>query len=943
MALRGLIVWLALLWFAPQLTWATDDTPLQRRSEVRVGRLDNGLTYYIWPNPTPKGEAVWRLFVKSGSLNESDEQRGLAHYLEHMAFNGSRHFAGDAMVRFLERHGAKFGKDLNAHTTFDETVYKLQLPTQGEGMLDSTLLILEDWMHGLTLDAAEVERERGVIQSERLARSNRDGSTNEALVEMLFADSRYAERPTIGDTLVVATATRRELQDYYRQWYRPELMALAVVGDIDADWVEQQIRQRMGGKWAKGGKRLPKLPTWTLPPYAAEEARLATAPHAKEVELTCVLRLPASKGVRCEGDMRDYAMNALCRQLIRRRLAEHDLQGASYRKASIGRSSVVCGGDLWMMSVTLNQDSIARGITDFYAQQQQMWRYGFTTRELQRAKRQLLTSRRQRVEKPSAVASTKLIEELYNDYMRGMCCISDSDELRLMEVHLAEIDSAQVLAWLQGLDAPAETHYLLHGHPALRDQVPSETALLDLIHSVRQQEVSPYLDPIHHDADLPMAPALAQTHIVATDTLPEVQAVRWRMDNGSEVIYRHTVQEAERVPLVVTGFRPIGLYHIDTLDYRTALTASAVIPICGVGEMSQQELADRLTGHPVRMSMLVDKNRTGVSGSGPVDDAELLMRLLYSKWMAPRLDSALCQHVIGQLRKEALSRVETPDDLFNRQRQRLLAGIDYTNRPLTVGEIDSIRVERMLPLWDFFFGSAQGFTFILTGNMATDSVRPLADRWIGALPGGAKEVRLRHTGSSTLSRDTLLMQPTSAEKATVVMTWQERLEGLGLEPSTVALQRLSLALEALQEVTQMRLRAILREEMAKTYSVSVRCEAGLHPMPLDRMSIAFSCQSADVDTLLSVTRQELQRLMDEPSILAPLLEPVKQNLRKKHALEVQKDIWWTGYIRNLIYNHEQAWDFADRYDTEVEALDAVGLADLLRRVLRQPCLIGVKS
>ena len=207
-------------------------TPLKYDEKVVTGKLKNGLTYYIYPNDNPRGEAVYRLFIKAGSVYETERQKGLAHFLEHMAFNGSRNFPADAMVRFLESKGAKFGADLNAHTSFNETVYKLQLPSSDPAMVDSTMMILADWATGLTIDPVEVEKERGVIMSEWLSKKDAKRDANNMLLMALLNNSRYSDRLTIGDTAVIKNCSRNDIADYYKSWYHPSLMAVAVAGDV---------------------------------------------------------------------------------------------------------------------------------------------------------------------------------------------------------------------------------------------------------------------------------------------------------------------------------------------------------------------------------------------------------------------------------------------------------------------------------------------------------------------------------------------------------------------------------------------------------------------------------------------------------------------------------------------------------------------------------------
>ena len=302
---------------------------LQYDKNLIVRKLDNGLTYYIYPNTNPKGEAVYRLFVKAGSVMEKENQRGLAHFLEHMAFNGSYHFPSDGMVRFLESKGAKFGKDLNAHTSFNETVYKLQLPSSNPQMVDSTLTILADWAGGLSIDSMQVEKERGVILSEWLSKRDAKRDSDTAFLLELLNSSHYSERMTIGDTAVIRNCKREDILDYYQTWYHPSLMAVAVVGDINPEQVETLIKEKFG--------KLSSLasPIWKqchIPVYKKEAVKILTNESLKTIELDMIQLLPLSKPVQTAKDYKAYLTRTLLNRLFKMRMNAWAFENPSYRK-----------------------------------------------------------------------------------------------------------------------------------------------------------------------------------------------------------------------------------------------------------------------------------------------------------------------------------------------------------------------------------------------------------------------------------------------------------------------------------------------------------------------------------------------------------------------------------------------------------------------------------
>ena len=383
--MRRIIQIMAVAWLA--LMSATAQ-PLPRDPQLRVGQLKNGLTYYIYPNQTPKGEAVYRLFVKAGSVNERDDQQGLAHFLEHLAFNGTRHFPGDGIVRFLESRGAKFGKDLNAHTSFGETVYKLQLPCADPLMVDSTLTILADWAGGLTIAPDEVEKERGVILSEWLSRGGTQTDNSMKLVMELLNGSLYSRRITIGDTAIIRHATPQTIRDYYQQWYRPELMAVAVVGDVNVAHVERMIREKFGAMGPMGPMSpMGPISPIAIPEYSTEEARMAITPGAEQVDFDILMLLPQPPAVQTADDYRQYLERSLVNRLMKTRFAALSFDNPAYAKGGIQYSRFLGATGATDASVELTKGKLRQGIRDFISAHTQIYRYGFTQSEIARAKK----------------------------------------------------------------------------------------------------------------------------------------------------------------------------------------------------------------------------------------------------------------------------------------------------------------------------------------------------------------------------------------------------------------------------------------------------------------------------------------------------------------------------------------------------------------------------
>ena len=904
---------------------STAAQPLQRDPKLRVGQLDNGLTYYIYPNQTPHGEAVYRLFVKAGSVQERDDQQGLAHFLEHLAFNGTEHFPGDGIVRFLQSKGAKFGKDLNAHTSFTETVYKLQLPSEDPLLVDSTLTILSDWAKGMLIAFDEVEKERGVILSEQLARSGVKTDNSMQLVMELLNGSLYSQRVTIGDTAVIRHASPQTIRDYYEQWYRPELMAVAVVGDVDAARVEQMIKDKFSD--ISGSSSAPAFAGHpAIPEYTNEEARIATTPNVKQIEFDILMLLPQPPAVQTADNYRQYLQRSLVNTLMKQRLNALSFDDPAYERGSIQYSRFLSTTGAVDASVELSKGKVRQGIRDFITAYQQVLRYGFTQWEITRAGKSLLRKMRNQAAADHVVTSASLMDEIYTDFYDGNRLISRTDELALVEKYLPQMDSLSMLKFIQETFETRPQHYLLRGGEEVRQEVSNEADLTMLIDECRQEQVERYWKQIDIPETLTtLKPTLK--HIVSEQPIAAIGATELRLDNGARVIFRRSDTEHDR--LTLSAFRKGGQYGVDSTLYFTSLMAPSIISLSGAGGFSREALSNYLAGNTASVRLLVDKLRTGVAASAHLADVETMFQLLWLRWTQPRLDTAVCRMTLDKVKEGYRQQKETPQSRFTRELGWLMSGRNYTNRQLTDSIVDSdVHQEDMLPLHHRFYGPATGYTFVILADCDLADVRSYISTYLGSLPAGVADTTWQVSNRQIPQRDVELISRTNDQpKATVSLTYQQqRPMGNLLEQEVKG--------SVLKSILRTALLKRLREDMAKVYSVTTSVAAGRYPTYLCRSTIAFVCQPEDVDTLIAATDDELLQLYAHPERYASYLEDVKQNLVKEHALLQQQTAYWTSWIRNSIFNDAEDWTWNDRYDDFVRSLTIQDVAAYAFHVMR---------
>lgn len=912
------------------VTLAAREKPLPQRDSLRVGTLKNGFTYYILPNRYPKGEAVYRLFVKAGSLYEEDRQRGLAHFLEHLAFNGTENFPEDAIIRVLERHGASFGKDLNAHTSYGETVYKLQLPTTSVALVDTTLLVLRDWARGLTIDSLQVEKERGVILSERLQRRKAGQAASDAFLDEILGGSRYTLRRTIGDTLVIQNCTVKDIRDFYECWYRPSLMALAVVGDVDPDAIEARIK----AMFADMPKvKRPKPQHYVIPPYEDFAASAVFDSTLTDIKLDILQKAPARPPIATEKEFRPYLVRTMANRLAKQRLARLSFDGKDYKDVSLGVSGLLGATEVTDLSVQLQKGKLASGIEQALAAARQIRDYGFTATEIEQARRSLLSAYRNRTNPKYRTSSSSLMEEVYNAYYLGDAMLSPRKEYELMEKYLPTVDSLTLVSYLQEIYARAPFHAILRAPASLRGECGGEAWLDSLVHTGFARPSEPYAFKLDIPSELCETPAPGS--IVAESRHPELDLVDWHLSNGARVLYRRSALNRNKISL--SGCRAGGFAALDSADYYNGIFADRIVPGSGAGEFSRDALRFFMSGNSASALFVGAPGRTGILCSAIDEEIDSMFRLFYLRWTQPRVDEDYARLMIQKTVESYRSKEPDPQEDFSRELSWLLTGSNYTNAELTDTLILSqVRVDRLLPVFNQLYGSADGYIFVLTADMDESEVRPYVEQYLAALPGGPARTQRLSPDRVIPARDTSLIRHTSKTERTIVSLI---FQGTSNPGRTVIENQMELG--AVKAVLRTALMKRLREDMGKVYSVGVSSASSIYPSYLERTNIQFSCKEEDATLLVEESLRVIRELVEDPASFAQTLADVQANLKKEHTMNLQKSSWYSTYIRDSIYHGEEDWSLPGRYPSLVEALTPEKVAARISTILAEPKVTAI--
>jgi zinc protease len=885
---------------------------------VTVGTLPNGLRYFIRENRWPAQRAELRLAVQAGSVLEADDQLGLAHFVEHMAFNGTAQFPKQELVHYLQSIGMRFGPDLNAYTSFDETVYMLQLPTDNEAFLRQGIEILGEWAHAVTFDPAEIEAERGVIIEEWRLRRGAGARMQDRQLPVLLHGSRYADRLPIGDVELLRTFPHEALIRFYRDWYRPDLMAVVAVGDFDGAEVERMIRERFS--------RIPAPATPTeRPSYAAPDhgelvVTVAADPEATSSSLTLYSMVPPRDHMTF-GGYRDRTVERLYFAMLNARFAELARKpDAPFVGAGAGRGYFLRSADAYTVSAALREDGIERGLDAVLTEVERAARHGFTESELERARTNAITSRErlfaQREQRTSASRADELVRHFINGEDAAGTEIEHELQMRILPaVTLAEINE------LARRIPPPGNRVLLVGAPEKDGlAVPTEAALLAVASAVRSKDIEPYLDVV---VETPLLAVLPQpAAIVAERTIPELEVTEWRLANGVTVVLKPTDFQTDQV--VLSGTSPGGSSLLPDSLYLDAVFASAVASAGGLGELSQQDLRRVLTGRTASAGVSIGSRTEGVSGSSSRRDIETMLQLVYLRFTAPRRDEDAFTAFREANRTMLANRAASPQTAFVDTINLTMNQYHPRAQPVTAETFDQVDLDRALAIYRDRFADASDFTFFIVGDFDVDSIRPLVQRYLGALPS---------LGRQEVGRDIGMRPPTGVVRKTV---------RAGTEPVSQTFMAFTgdfeydaderYLLASFGEVLQNRLLDRLREALGGTYSVGASASGGRDAPATYRVTVNFGSAPERAAELADAVLAEI-RLLQSDGPTAAEVEKVREAQRRTRELSLKQNAVWMGHLSAAYQYGDDPRDILKQHE-RIELLTPEAVRDVARRYLR---------
>ena len=902
-------------------------TPLAFDPSVVRGTLSNGLTYYIRHNEEPRDRAQIALVVKAGSVLEEDDQQGLAHFVEHMAFNGTERFAKQEIVEYLESIGSTFGAHLNAFTSFDNTTYWLEIPTDDPEITETAFQILSDWAYAIAFDPEEVELERGVVLEEWRLGQGFNSRLQDTLLRLLFGSSRYAERAPIGLPEIVEDAPGQRLRDYYERWYRPDLMAVVAVGQFDTVEIEAKIKQHFApppdgeANQDRAAAASPTdRPTFGVPRHEEPDIAVFTDAESPGTQFVLIRKLEP-RVVQDHEAFRRAAVERLAFMMLNARLFERG-QAADppYLGAQAGRSPYVQTLDIATFSGWVEEAGIERGLAAVLEELQRVRRHGFTDSELAREKVNLLRSVESLYKQRDQRPSSGLVQLYADHFLSGGTVPGIEAEWELYQELLPQISLAEFSDVVESWTDPEDTALLIVRPEATESSADADlsAAALAQLAGARTLEVAPYEDVL---GDVPLLPTLpAPGSIIAEEPIESIDAQRWTLSNGITVIAKQTDFRNDQV--LFRAFSPGGHSLIEDEDYVSALYAAQVVSGSGVGLHDSVALEKLLAGKRVSVSPYIAELFEGLSGNASPEDLETLFQLITLYATEPRFDPAFFSRYEARLRSVAETRAAQPDARLFDTTNSILSQGHFRGRPLTVELLTELSQERAEAVYNDRFADLGDATFVFVGAFDWEALRSLTATYLASLPTMGRTEQWRDTGlDPPMGLEDHIVRSGTEPRSNTVLVFAGDMEWSREE---------ALTLTVLGEVLGIRLRERVREELGGTYSISVSAGGSLLPDPEYLVAVIFGSDPSRTEELFAEVLAEVDWLQAGGE--QDYLDTVKELLRTSRQEQLRDNGFWLGQIQAAVQRGEP-FDEIVAFDERLEALTLEQVAAAAQRYL----------
>lgn len=908
--------------------------PIPADKEVRTGRLDNGLTYYIRHNEKPKGQADFYILHNVGAIQEEDDQQGLAHFLEHMAFNGTKNLPGKQLIEYLETVGVKFGYNLNAGTSWDQTVYNISdVPTSRQGIIDSAMLILHDWSHFIALRPEEIDSERGVIMEELRTRDGASWRSTMKLLQALGKGTRYEHRNLIGYLDGLKSFEHDALERFYKKWYRPDYQAIVIVGDLDAEATEARLKSLMADIPAPAADAAQKE-VIVVPDNEEPIVSIYTDPEMQGSRVQLFIKRPAMP-TQMNDKVAWEVVNVIesfLTTMENARLQEIAMQpDAPFLGAGMGSGDVI--GIIPTLNATaftaMTQDGkLAEGFEALYTEMEKIRRHGFTQSEFERAQENLM----RQVERTYANRNDRTNEQFVNIYLenyRKNEPMPDAEtEWKLDSMLIKMLNVETVNAFAKETIQPTNQVIVITAPEKEGIANPTEEEILAIREKVTASEIEAYEDDVVKEPLIPEGTQLKGSPVKKTVENKEYGATVWTLANGTQIVVKPTKFKADEVRMNAQSKG--GLSILPDAKYYMGEMMPAVSSMSGVGKFSATELRKQLSGKSATVQPSVGEYASAVNASCSPKDIETMLQLVYLNFTQPRFDRNDYDNLMKMLRTQLENAKSNPDFQMQEKVIDVLYGHNPRRQVISTELLDEFSFEALPAIYKKLYPDGNSFRFTFVGNIDPETLKPLVEKYIGSIPASKKPMTFADDkaypvkGEVTEDFSTPMQQPKVSVNYTFTGDMDYSLENKA-------------ALSFLTQALNSRYLVSIREEKGGTYGVQVYGSTDWIPRETYTMTIAFDTNAEMADELCEIILKELRTIAEE----GPLTEDIEKHrefMLKNWKNSLDENGPWMQYLQA---KYGSGLDYLAGQEQAIRSLTNADVQALAKKILDDGNMVKV--
>ncbi len=909
-SLMPLVLMLSLSVFSQekQLNWK-EKVPLDPK--VVYGKLPNGLTYYILHNEVPKDRAEFYIVNNVGAILENDNQNGLAHFAEHMSLNGTKNFPKKALIDFMEKNGVAFGHNVNAFTGQDVTAYMLSgVPTTREGLIDTSILVLHDWAGSISFENDEIDAERGVIIEEWRTRGNAEFRLRNKTAGAIYNGSKYVKRDVIGDTNVIKTFKHQVIKDFYNDWYRPDLQAVIIVGDVDAKKVEAKLKKRFSSiKKRKNPKEryYPEVPDNKEPLVC-----VATDPEAGFLSVNVMYKhdivKPENKNM--EYYKKDFASD-LFSIMFNNRLKElTQKENPPFINARNSYRDFVSSKAAFMTRAMAKPGTADKALAAVLTENNRVKQYGFINSEFERAKAEFLKRVDKQHKEKDKTNSRNHVFKYFFHYLSGEPAPGAEYNLKFTKSVLPLITLEEVNALATERITENNMVVTVTGPEKEGIKVPTEQEVKDIIKKISQSEVEAYKETVSKDPFVTVKPSPSK--LVSEKT--EDGITEWKFANGVTVVLKPT--DFKKDEILMTAYSMGGISLIADKDIPSAMLAGAIVSQSGAGKFTKTDIDKKLAGKSVRISPYINQNEEGFQGSCSPDDFETMLELMYLYHTQPRKDktsySAFMQRIGGFFENQSLN----PNARFNDTVTVTMANNHPRQKPFNKELLSKVDFEKLYQIYDERFSDVNGSVYVFIGNINPQKVKPLIASYIGGLPSKGRKETFKNNNIKPPKGvvEKVIKAKLTVDKSTVYVNYNGNYEYTPFN---------NVQLNAFRYILRLRYVATIREEEGGSYGVRVQVEKNHYPTENYSIVMKFDCDPVKQKELTSIIYREIEKIKKNGPTKEDL-QKTQEYFKKFREEQLKENSFWQTALKNKYYHGHNSTN-KEIFEALVDKLTVKGL------------------